>query len=424
MNGLAYLAHVANALTGSAISLDAKRCVAVRHRLSSCTACLDVCAAHAITKSANTVLIDAEACIGCGACALECPTGAISLDDPSASQILAAARDAQDANGGAAVIACRPATLHGDAETGRYALVPCLTRVDEGMLCELVARGMGTVTLADGGCDACPFAHCAPLIDETVRGANELLSTRGLGESVRRASTFPEEIAAVRKGNCDVSRENVNSTARKGSYNASRRGFFQDVASLAKDAAVSTVADERAASGFAAGIVDAAGVTKTTNARGEDTAAQRSLYEKLQPDATGALPTFSVPRRTQILEALDSIGDPSDTPLNARGFATVQVDITACDGCGLCALFCPTGALRRAEEPFRAADRLVFSACACADCRLCADVCPRHALNVSADALDAVVFGFDPRPITTLRHRPRQEPTGSVAQMFLQGQST
>jgi carbon-monoxide dehydrogenase iron sulfur subunit len=46
--------------------------------------CVAACPVSAISESGGLVLIDADACIGCGACETVCPYGAIKLEDGKA----------------------------------------------------------------------------------------------------------------------------------------------------------------------------------------------------------------------------------------------------------------------------------------------------------------------------------------------------
>ena len=46
--------------------------------------CIKACPVSAISDSGGVVLIDAEACIGCGACETACPYNAIKLEDGKA----------------------------------------------------------------------------------------------------------------------------------------------------------------------------------------------------------------------------------------------------------------------------------------------------------------------------------------------------
>lgn len=43
-----------------------------------CGACADQCPAGAISEGADKYVIDADACLDCGACADQCPAGVIA----------------------------------------------------------------------------------------------------------------------------------------------------------------------------------------------------------------------------------------------------------------------------------------------------------------------------------------------------------
>jgi formate hydrogenlyase subunit 6/NADH:ubiquinone oxidoreductase subunit I len=61
----------------------------------------------------------------------------------------------------------------------------------------------------------------------------------------------------------------------------------------------------------------------------------------------------------------------------------VQVKESDCTACGLCAKFCPTGALRFQSDETRFA--LDFIPAACVDCGICAKACPTQAVSLTHD---------------------------------------
>jgi Fe-S-cluster-containing hydrogenase component 2 len=62
------------------------RCV---HRSDSCSYCVDACPVKAISPTEDTVVINDRVCIECGACARECPIGAIQGPSVSDDQVIA-----------------------------------------------------------------------------------------------------------------------------------------------------------------------------------------------------------------------------------------------------------------------------------------------------------------------------------------------
>ena len=68
----------------------------------------------------------------------------------------------------------------------------------------------------------------------------------------------------------------------------------------------------------------------------------------------------------------------------------VSVDAQHCSACGLCACFCPTGALQFVQESGQF--DLRFQAAACIDCAICVAACPEAAVQMGACvALAAIV---------------------------------
>jgi ferredoxin len=71
-------------------------------------------------------------------------------------------------------------------------------------------------------------------------------------------------------------------------------------------------------------------------------------------------------------------------------FGAVDVDAQRCSACGLCARFCPTGALQFAQETGQFS--LSFRAAACIDCSICIAACPEDALRMEGFiSLDLIV---------------------------------
>ncbi len=76
-------------------------CAHSRSQVSGCTACIDVCSTEAIVSDGDHVRVDPHLCMGCGACATVCPSGAMTYQYPRVAergaqlkQMLAAYREA------------------------------------------------------------------------------------------------------------------------------------------------------------------------------------------------------------------------------------------------------------------------------------------------------------------------------------------
>lgn len=62
---------------------DADKCAHRRQSVAGCSACLQVCAAGAITADKESIRIEPRLCQGCGTCALVCPSGAVRYAHPT-----------------------------------------------------------------------------------------------------------------------------------------------------------------------------------------------------------------------------------------------------------------------------------------------------------------------------------------------------
>ena len=60
-------------------------CAHSRSKISGCNKCIDVCSTQAISGHGDKVKVDTHLCMGCGACATVCPSGAMSYQYPRVS---------------------------------------------------------------------------------------------------------------------------------------------------------------------------------------------------------------------------------------------------------------------------------------------------------------------------------------------------
>lgn len=365
MPNLIDIVEVAEALESKAVYLAQDRCVAVRNRHSSCRKCIEACPTDAVRVQSNVLSIDTERCVACGACTTVCPAEALIPLEPLDEDLASSVASAVAAADGIAVFACARIASKHLGDPAKYAEVPCLARMEESVLLGLAARGVRDIVLVDGTCETCRFRATVPGIDATVASASLLAAVQGADLGVRRASAFPEEVLLEDK---------------RSLLAASRRGFFTQARSRAKDAAEKTV-------------------ELVAFKNGKE--GQPSLRERLRMSDAGTLPQFNPERRMRVLDAMDGLGSPVVPEFDTRLFGTVRIDTDACSSCGICAVFCPTGALAKSE--IRPEDGegsfLEFSAADCVQCRLCADACLKDCLDVGSVVSTDELFDFEPRLI-------------------------
>ena len=62
-------------------------CAHKRNEIVGCTKCIDACSALAISSKGDGVVVEPHLCVGCGACATTCPSGAMTYAYPDAASV-------------------------------------------------------------------------------------------------------------------------------------------------------------------------------------------------------------------------------------------------------------------------------------------------------------------------------------------------
>ena len=252
--------------------------------------------------------------------------------------------------------------------------------MEESLLLQLASHGVSDVVLVDGTCSTCKFGGTSEGVTATVESVNSLLAAQGSSVRVRRASEFPSGV--------------IETSGRK-SFAAARRGFFSQAGGMAKDAV--KVATEKA-------------LDETLGKQNEKK--ELNLRELLRPDKDGGLPQFEPSRRMNTLDAMDAIGQSVVPEIETRLFGSVSIDESKCRACGMCTVFCPTGALKKSEEKPASGEGsyLEFQLMECVHCNLCADTCLQKCITVSDMIATSELFDFEPRLI----HLPDPPARGSL----------
>ena len=369
MPNLNDLMEMVDALETKAVVSIPTRCVAVRNRNSKCRKCADVCLADAITIDKNELAIDAGACVACGACIAVCPTQALISTDPLEEELVQGIAETVPAADGTAVFACARIAAKQTGDPDKYAVVPCLARMDEQLLVELASRGVDDIQLVDGTCRTCKYRDAVPAIDDTVESARTLLETMGSEATITRTSEWPE---------------NVRVADLRKAVGAARRDFFTQSGNYAKDVTKSMA-------------------EKVVNDKLRQLKLQKqeaTLREKLGVKAgAGKMPTIDADRNMAVLDALSRMGEPVEPEMFTRIFGDIDIDTELCNGCGMCVMFCPTDALRKGLDipPDDETQIYEFSVADCTQCNLCADACLKHCIEIIPVVSTEELFDFEPR---------------------------
>lgn len=228
----------------------------------------------------------------------------------------------------------------------------CLAALTVPLLLAL-RRHVTPLWLNDEICAGCPIGRAQPYIARTGEAVNALLTAFGHSPAVRTYQANPEELAVAPT-------ETPVYSGREPTY--TRRGFFTSLGRLTRQATVNVIAESTA-----------------REPQGPIPVKQRLSHR--------------VPEnRHQLLLGVRTLGDPSSAPmaLSLLSMADVAVDGDACSACGLCARFCPTGALKFAADESHFVLRFVLATCV--DCAICALICPDAAVSFAYESpLSALV---------------------------------
>ena len=310
---------------------ERRLCAHSRNELTGCTACLDVCSAHAIASERTTtggVRVEPHLCVGCGACTTVCPSGAMTYAYPDA------------------------------ADLGRR-----------------IRTLVGTYRRA-GGRDAALLVHSggagAALIGELGRLARTDASVHGVP-----ARVLPLEVWHTASVGLDLW------------LSALAYGASQVLVLLTDEEAPdyrAALADQAAqAEAILEGLGLGAGhvrLVDVRDARGLDAALRLAAAPALEREATFAV--MKDKRGTlelglsHLMACAPAVPESIALPPRGAPFGNVVVDTQACTLCLACVGACPASALvDNPDQP-----QLRFIEKNCVQCGLCAGTCPENAITL------------------------------------------
>lgn len=393
------LINLLSSIESDKIAVHDERCVVMRNRNVECLRCVRACTSGALELTDGELAVHPEKCIGCGTCAAACPTSAIEVRTPTDAELTGALKRSIVATKGHPVIACEKAVRaarkqHEDAarlQGWRGALglkakdapaldeamlveVPCLGRVDESLIAAMAAYRSLDGTLVCAHCEGCEHEPGGMQVMDVIESAESLMSAFGSSFSVEFTDEMPARLTttesalaaraerAAEKGTtAQAAQEGADSPATEALADPGRRAFLAGGLDTSANLAAEAVAD-------GLGLTDDTPAPKPMNPR----------YRKV--NAQGTLSRFVPTRRTLLYNYLNRLGEPAADAVKNRVIGRVLIDTDACSSCRMCAVFCPTGALDRAEDgDFWG---LVHRPGACVQCRSCESLCPKGAITV------------------------------------------
>ena len=297
-------------------------CAHSRAEKPGCNQCIDVCSTAAISADGDHVKVEPHLCMGCGACATVCPSGAMTYAYPS---------------------------------------VPDLGRRLRTLL--------GTYAKA-GGRDACVLLHA-----EDGRNAIADLARRFRGLPAR---VIPLEVHHVASVGLDVWLAALAHGASQVGVLATGNEAPQYREALEKQMAIAdTIAQALGYQGEHFQVFDGA------DAKALDAAVWASKPAlSVRAAATFA---FTADKRTTAALAIEHLAQHAPTPQRefalpaGAPFGTIAVDRATCTMCLACVGSCPEGALLDNPET----PQLRFIEAKCVQCGLCATTCPEHSITLT-----------------------------------------
>jgi ferredoxin len=296
-------------------------CAHSRNSRQGCNRCIDVCSTSAIRADGDGVFVEPHLCMGCGACATVCPSGAMRYAYPSASDVALRVKTAlqawRAAGGGAARV------LFHSEERGEELLA--LTGRRRGLPADLLPVAVHDV--ASVGLELMLAALC-------YGAAQCVILSHG---------DQPEAYGEATKAQADIGRTVLSAL-----------GFTSDALSEIQADEPAELAAKLANLPEARMACPPAGFALPAEKRG----ALEFCLEHLARHATRKPEAISL-----------QAGAP---------FGAVNIDTKACTLCMSCVGACPASALMDGGE----SPKLRFLERNCVQCGLCVNTCPENALSL------------------------------------------
>ncbi|MFR5828505.1 MAG: ferredoxin family protein [Adlercreutzia equolifaciens] len=250
---------------------------------------------------------------------------------------------------------------------------PCLGRVDESLIAAMAAYRSLDGTLVCAHCEGCEHEPGGTQVMDVIESAESLMSAFGSSFSVKFTDEMPArltttESALAARAERAAEKGTTAQAAQEGADSPATEARRPRPPRLPRGRRLDTSANLAAEA-----VADGLGLT-------DDTPAPKPMSPLPQGERPGHPLRFVPTRRTLLYNYLNRLGEPAADAVKNRVIGRVLIDTDACSSCRMCAVFCPTGALDKAEDgDFWG---LVHRPAACVQCRSCESLCPKSAITV------------------------------------------
>lgn len=372
---LPLLKKVLNYLADIGIQTLPERCIRVRNRTVECVACASACPGGAISIENFNVTVQSDRCLLCGACVAACPFDVFSASNPNAADLVEEVDTSSELTDGNPIVVC------GHTQTdlvGTYAphvvRVNCLGRLDEDFYASVAELGLESITLVHGKCRECPRSTSGAQARRCFQSAQAALFAWEVELTMRFTDKMPTEAFTLAHAS-KPSKAPLDQRGRKRAL----QSFDHQTPPVSGDSRERTE-EERT----------------------------RSIISKIRLK-DGALPYHPSPWPGRVYEKLCMLGDKPDEIPAMRFWGIPAIDVAHCKQCGMCAVFCEAGAIKKVEQLNYRKKKTLFAfevePFLCARCGCCEQVCENKAIRIkplehdedTAERQALVVFEADER---------------------------
>ncbi len=333
------------------------RCLNHRHAHAGCRRCIDTCPTQAIALEGTDPQLDATRCARCGICTQVCPTDSFVPTVDYEKRLRAVVAELPPTP---IALVCPAHPTPDVAFAAVSAIVQhhrCLASLSIADLLELNAGGDRPLWLDDSFCTDCPIGVAYNVLVRTVDAARTLLHASGRSPEIHLLSEQPPgaDSTLYHPPQFDSAQPSI-----------SRRAFFRRLLPKKEDSAPQRV----------------------------DTLVRRGAPLSMRLPQQVPLSHMRLLAMTRSLTPTTK----ADLSTACEPFGAVEVDSSRCSACGLCARFCPTGALR--FSTYDSCFELAFQTTDCIACNICVVACPEDAVSLKHAATLASLLSDEAQPLT------------------------